>query len=808
MRLSKLVLIIYLMLIISVPAGFPQQKDYPITAVHFTKVKVSDSFWSPRLEINHSVTVSHCFDQSEITGRINNFIFAGGIKEGRHEGYFFNDSDVYKIIQGAAYELAQHPDPELDAYLDKLISYIAAAQEEDGYLYTARTLQDEEYTPPGTKERWSNVEHGHELYCAGHLYEAAVAHYEATGKRNLLDVALKNADLIMEVFGPGKRMEPPGHQEIEIGFVKLYRLTGEEKYLRMAQFFLDQRGNAEGHELYGEYAQDHKPVVEQEEAVGHAVRATYMYSGMLDVAAMTGDERYVKAADRIWKNVIETKLYITGGIGATGGNEGFNKEYVLPNLTAYCETCASIANAMWNHRMFLTHGDGKYMDVVERLIYNGFLSGIGMSGDLFFYPNRLASTGFNTRSPWFNCACCPSNVVRFVPSIPGYAYAQKEKDIFVSLFIGSTVEMNLPENKVKITQETNYPWDGKIRITIEPENPDQVFTVHVRIPGWVRNKPVEGDLYRYLTTIRDEAVLKVNGEKISLKVKDGFADIERKWDKGDTIELELPMPVRRVLAHQNVEADRGKVALERGPLVYCAEGPDNKNGKVFNFILSDDAGLATKFRKDLLNGVTVITGKVKTVERGEDGNPVINGEQEFTAIPYYAWAHRGDEEMTVWLAREIGAVKPMPAPTIAYMSTITHSDTINENVTRRVSAINDQLEPESSNDHSMPNLNWWPTKGTEEWVQYTFKKEEEVSSVEVYWFDDTGMGQCRIPVSWRILYREDNEWKPVKAHGRYTTEKDTYNKVTFDPVKTNALRLIVQLPEGFSTGILEWIVNK
>ncbi|MEK6754524.1 MAG: beta-L-arabinofuranosidase domain-containing protein, partial [Bacteroidota bacterium] len=448
-------MIIALLLSLSVIAG-GQMKDYSIKQVPFHQVRVEDEFWSKRLEINRTVTLPHNFKQCEETGRIDNFAIAGGLKEGKFRGIHFNDSDVFKVIEGASYTLALHPDPQLDHYLDSVIAIIAAAQEPDGYLYTARKLIRDDYQPPGGKERWVGIKDGsHELYNVGHLYEAAVAHCLATGKKTLLNVALKNADLLCNTFGPGKRGEVPGHQEIEIGLVKLYRTTGEEKYLKLAKFFLDERGNAEGHELMGEYAQDHKPVREQTKAVGHSVRAGYMYSGMVDVAALTGDASYVNALDRIWRDVVDEKLYITGGLGASGGNEGFSSGYSLPNLTAYCETCAAIANALWNYRMFLWHGDGKYIDIIERAIYNNFLSGVGMSGDRFFYPNRLEVFGSGAkRSEWFECACCPTNDVRFMPSIAGYVYAHDENDLYVNLFIGGETTVKMEKRTVDVKQET------------------------------------------------------------------------------------------------------------------------------------------------------------------------------------------------------------------------------------------------------------------------------------------------------------------------------------------------------------------
>lgn len=769
-------------------------RNRKLTAVSFTDVTVADEFWAPRIETNRKISIPHAFRKCEETGRISNFAKAGGLMKGKHEGAYFNDSDVYKIIEGAAYALKIHPDPKLEKYVDGVIDKIAAAQWEDGYLYTFYSLPKRQ-----PEKRWTNIGSMHELYCAGHFFEAAVAYYQATGKRKALDVAIRFADYINSVFGPDKKHNPPGHQEIEIALVKLYRVTGDRKYLDLAKFFLDQRGYPRGRGLYGTYSQDHKPVIQQDEAVGHAVRACYMYSGMADVAMLTADTNYLNALDRIWQNVVYKQLYLTGAIGARGGHEGFGDKYQLPNLAAYCETCAAIANAMWNYRMFLAHGDAKYVDVLERIIYNGFLSGISLKGNRFFYPNPLESNGQHGRSPWFGCACCPSNVVRFVPSVGGYVYASRADNVYVNLFIGGTGTIKTQNNTVQIEQQTRYPWDGAVNITVNPKRSGR-FAVCVRIPGWAQNQPLPSDLYRYMGKSNENVTLKVNGKPIAIEMENGFARIRRKWRKGDKVELDLPMPIRRVLAHEKVEDDKGRAALQRGPIVYCAEWPDNERHAI-NLLLPDDSTLKAEYRADMLNGVEVITGKAFGLQRDKDGETVLKKQQNFLAIPYYAWAHRGRGEMAVWLARDMSAAKPLPGPTIAYTSKVTISGRGD------IKALNDQLEPRSSIDHSNRFFHWWPRKGTKEWVQYELKKPEKVSSVKVYWFDDTGIGECRAPKSWRLLYRDGNQWKEVPNPSNYGVEKDKYNEVTFGPVKTNGLRLEIQLPDKFSAGIHEWIVK-
>ncbi len=637
-------------------------KDYPIQPVPFTSVHIEDQFWAPRIETNRAVTIPHAFAQSEKTGRIANFSVAGGSLQGGQQGsYPFDDSDVYKIIEGASYTLSVQKDEKLAAYLDSLIALIAAAQEEDGYLYTARTNNAPYLEEWGGKSRWSKLHMSHELYNMGHLYEAAAAHFQATGKRNLLDVALKSADLICATFGPGRVEFPPGHQVIEMGLAKLYRITGEEKYLQTARFLLDIRGKKSGgRELYGPYSQDHIPILEQSEAVGHAVRAGYMYAGIADVAALTGDQAWIDAIDRIWENVAAKKIHLTGGIGAIGGHEGFGANYELPNLTAYNETCASIANVYWNHRLFLLHGEARYLDILERTLFNALLSGVAFDGSHFFYPNPLASAGQHERKEWFGCACCPGNVTRFLASIPGYLYAVSGDQLYVALYAESSAEIELRSKPLQIKQVCSYPWDGRIQLLVNPQAGAFKFTLNLRIPEWAQGKPLATDLYRYLDPAAAGVKLEINGRTWPLELKDGFARIRRTWKPGDWVELFLPMPVRRVVAHDSVAADRGLVALERGPLVYCVEWPDVAGGHVLNLLLGDDTPVENAWNSTLFNGIQTLSATAKSYEQDETG-AISAREQAFTAIPYYAWAHRGRGEMAVWLARQESAVRPFGA---------------------------------------------------------------------------------------------------------------------------------------------------
>ena len=777
------------------------EHDYNIKPATFNNVKITDKFWADRLETSRKITIPYAFEKCEETDRISNFEKAAGIQKGKFEGTHFNDSDVYKVMEGAAYSLQVHPDRMMRMYLDQLIRTMAAAQWEDGYLFTFYSVPERQ-----PEKRWTNVSWIHEQYCVGHMYEAAVAHYQVTGKKTFLDIATKNADLICEVFNADKRTDPPGHQEIEIGLCKLYRVTGDEKYLNQAKFFLDQRGRKgnrgpDGNGgLYGTYGQDHLPVVEQTRAVGHSVRAAYLYTGMADVAALTGDMEYVKAIDTIWKDVVDTKLYITGGIGAAGGHEGFGGHYELPNMTAYCETCASIANILWNHRMFMMSGDAKYIDVLERTLYNAALSGISLKGDMFFYPNVLESLG-RSRSPWFGCACCPSNIARFIPSVPGFAYAHKNEDVYVNLFIGGNASIVTADNKVTLNQQTDYPWEGNTRITVEPEREDN-FAVFVRIPGWARNQPVPSDLYRFLKEIPVRISLTVNGKPIKADMSKGYVRIQRRWKKGDTIELALPMSVRRVISHPNIVTNKSKVALQRGPIVYCLEGHDNQ-GQVLDIYIPDDVTFETSFQPNLLNGVVTITGQAKTAKRTLDGRIVPYSERAFTAIPYYAWAHRGSSHMTVWPGRTPEAARPQPADTLTYTSRTTASF-----VHVSLDAIKDQIIPANSRDTSGMQLDFWPHKNVTEWLQFEWDQEHEISSVKVYWFDDTGSGACRLPKSWKILYRNSQgNFEPADNDGPYPIEKDKFNKVAFKPVKTSCIKIEIQLQKDWAAGVQEVIIE-
>lgn len=647
--------------------GSAQVKDYPIKIVPFTQVKLTDNFWLPRIKTNAFVTIPASFERCESTGRVKNFEMAAARKGKFCTLYPFDDSDVYKTIEGASYSISILPDEKLEKYMDSLIEKIGKAQEPDGYLYTARTIDPLHVGPWLGQERWEKErELSHELYNAGHLYEAAAAHFIATGKRSLLDIALKNADLVCKVFGPlpDQKKVAPGHEVIEMGLVKLYRITGKPEYLSTAKFFIEQRGHYKGYDSTskdewknGMYWQDNKPVIEQDEAEGHAVRAGYLYSAMADVAALTGDEKLLNSIDKIWTNVVTKKIYVQGGVGAVGDGERFGENYELPNSTAYNETCAAIANIFFNQRMFLLHGDASYIDVLEKTLYNGFISGVGMDGKSFFYTNAMQiKNGFShgdmeaERSGWFPCSCCPTNVVRLMPSIPGYVYAQKENNVFVNLFISSNTALTINKKAVHIIQQNNYPWDGALTFKIEPASAF-AFNLMIRIPGWAQNKAMPSDLYSFADNSSKSTGIKINGQKVVYSMKDGYAVLNKIWKKGDVVEVNLPMEVRQLVANKNIKDDIGKVALQRGPLIYCAEWPDNF-GKASNIIVPPDAVFIPEYKAGMLHGITVLKSNLPAVVISND-NTVSTVKQPFTAIPYYAWAHRGRGEMMIWFPARV-----------------------------------------------------------------------------------------------------------------------------------------------------------
>lgn len=788
-------------------------KEVPFTDVHFT-----DDFWLPRMEINRTVSIPSAFHQCEINGRFDNFALAGGLIKGEHKGDFsFDDTDPYKIIEGASYSLAVKYDPKLDAYLDSVITLIAAAQEPDGYLTTCVTNKCTRLSGWWGSSRWEKI-NSHELYNSGHLYEAAVAHYKATGKKTLLNVAIKNADLVCQVFGPneGQKHVPSGHPIIEMALAKLYNVTDDEKYLKMARYFVDETGRGtDGHKL-SPYSQDHKPIIDQDEIVGHAVRAGYLFSGVTDVASLQHNKKLFDAVNRVWENMASKKLYLNGGIGSRPQGEGFGPNYELNNFNNYCETCASIANVYWNQRMFLATGDSKYIDVLERTLYNGLIAGVSLSGDKFFYDNPMGTPGGHARQQWFGCACCPGNVTRFMASVPGYVYAIDKKDVYVNLFVGGNSKLKVGDTEVELVQKTQYPWNGDVEIDVTPNKNDK-FTLLVRIPGWAKNKPVPSDLYAYVDGSNPQVKVLVNGSETKKHTRAGYWVIEREWKKGDKVTLTMDMPVRRVEANPQVRYDKGLLAMERGPILYALESIDQKRDYIFDIVIPRDSKIESHFEKNLLNGVVVLEGNAFVVEKDSASGKVIEKPLTFKAIPYSTWNNRGIGQMVVWTpaTKEYAIVKP--EPTIA-----------SEAMPVDGWGFNDQFEPTSSDDINTPYHYWWLKAGTEESIGYKFKKPERISSVEVYWlaFDHYDV-IYKAPESWKLLYKTGNTWKEVKNTSPYGTELDKYNKVSFEPITTTELKMVVQLQrpktekaaeengpqvvdvgrKGYSGGVIEWKVN-
>ena len=637
-----------------------QDGGYPITPVQFTSVKVGDGFWGQRLKASREVTIPLAFSKCEETGRYENFVKAAHPSEDyKVGGLAFDDTDVYKTIEGASYVLQTYQDKKLEAYIDSVLLIVKGGQEPDGYLYTSRTMNPKHPHEWSGEKRWEKVEElSHEFYNLGHMVEGAVAHYQATGKRNFLDIAIKYADcVIREVgLGPGQVDRVPGHQIAEMALCRLYLVTGEKKYLDQAKYFLDRRGRTANRDPYN---QSHLPITEQDEAVGHAVRATYMYSGIADVAALTGDKEYIETIDRIWDNIVSKKFYITGGIGATRHGEAFGKNYELPNASAYCETCAAIGNVYVNHRMFLLHGDSKYYDVLERTLYNGLLSGVSLKGDGFFYPNPLESAGGYERKPWFGCACCPSNICRFIPSVPGYVYAVKDDDLYVNLYMSNTLTQKVKGKDVVLRQETGYPWNGDVNIIID-KNAAKSFSLKLRIPGWVRGEVAPGGLYSYADGKSLSYKVLVNGEEVSSDLDKGYFTITRNWKKGDKVSLHLDMEPRIVTAREEVEADKGRIAVEMGPIVYCAEQPDN-DFRVSGFLVGEKPDLKVTDGDIVGHPVKKITLEGRYFTHGLGKGEMIVRDVTATMVPYYAWCHRGAGYMAVWLAKDFDAVEVAPS---------------------------------------------------------------------------------------------------------------------------------------------------
>jgi hypothetical protein len=768
-----------------------EQPLLKLRPVPFRDVGIQDAFWAPRRETNRVASIPFSLQKLEEAGNLEDMRLAARGATNGFRGPVFIDSDLYKALEAASYSLATHPDPALEKQLDDIIALMAAAQQPDGYLNTYFTVKE-----PG--KRWTNLRDCHELYCAGHMFEAAAAHYQATGKKSFLTIATRYADYIDSVFGPPpKRLGYPGHPEIELALIKLGRATGNQRYFDLARFFVENRGRkffATEHQTPldkydGSYFQDDVPIYDHQNIKGHAVRAAYLMSGVTEVASQTGDDRLLAMLGRVWRNTTERNEYITGGIGPSAHNEGFTVDYDLPNLTAYQETCATVALAQWAHRLALLYGDASYADVLERGLYNGILSGVSQDGTKFYYVNPLESAGTHHRSPWFGCACCPPNVTRTLAALGGYAYAVTTDSLYVNLYIQGSAQAKIGDTPVTLKVSTEYPWDGKVALELEPVTKAK-FALRLRVPGWCH-----------------DATVAVNHRAVKVPVTErGYLVLDREWKKGDRVELDLPMPVQRVSANPKVKADQGLLAIQRGPIVYCLEQCDQSE-PLAGFWLPLDAQLKAAREPGLLGGVVTITGEARAASDQnwrrklyQSAAPAVR--VALKAIPYYAWDNRQPGLMKVWLpvAPQVQLTRGLEAQAKVTVSFA------NDNC--QPQGINDGLEPKTSGDQPAALCHWWPHKGTEEWAQYTWKKPIQVSGASAYWFDDTGRGECRPPASWRIEYLDGRDWKPVAATGPYSVAKDKWCAIRFAPVKTTALRLVVQLPPNFATGVHEWKVDE
>ena len=854
MRVSIVILI---MQVIFASAAMSQPKPHLLTPVPIQQVTIEDEFWSPKLKIIREVTIDDVFTKFEKDrgGAFNTFDRVRDGKLGKHVEYPWLDGLVYETIRAAADILAANYDAALDKRLDGYITHIAAAQtnDPDGYINTWTQLMAPDHR---WGENGGELRGQHDVYNAGCLVEAAVHHYRATGKTNLLKIAVKFANHMCDIMGPPpKKNIVPAHSGPEEAFIKLYLLfrdhpdlknklslpVDEKRYQKLTEFWIENRGNHCGgpdweklghhesvqfirNQLYGDsrpswgsYAQDHKPVLQQETPEGHAVRATLMCTGLTAAARVNGREDYYHAAMRLWDNMVNKRMHIIGGVGAVHEDERFGPDYFLPN-DAYLETCAAVGAGFFHHNMNMAFADGKYADELERVLYNNVLAGLSLEGNTYFYVNPLERFEFK-RWGWHACPCCPPMFLKMMGALPSYIYAYDKEGIYINLFIGSTGNATMKNTGVKLTQRPRYPWDGNIKINVDPEK-SAAFDINIRIPGWAVGKENPGDLYYQIVKDAQKVILKVNGKVIAKpSILRGYASLHREWNKGDVIELTIPMPIRRIKANPKVQADVDLVTMMRGPIVYCSESVDN-DGSVRNLFVPKDASFNAEYRKDLLGGVGVITGSVKASYQAE---PNIR-DANFVAIPYYANANRDTKEMLVWLPEKPELAIPFPSPTIASRSVVSVSFTNRGDFSHpplklmwhwdmgeTPTALNDQIEPKHSADFGVPRHTWWgwEHKSSEEWAQYDFAEPVQVKTVEVYWWDGSRInrGRCRVPQSWRLLYKDQQDWKPVEGVSEYGTKPDQYNKVTFEPVETDALRIEVQFQPNYSGGILEWRVK-
>ena len=812
------------MIFISCDRTQVDKPDQTLEPVSFEKVKLQDEFWLPRLITQKETLVPFSLENTEPA--VENLRRVGEyLRTGKQQKMLplmhYVASDLFKVMEGAAYLLTLEKDPELEKKMDEIIDIIGEAQCADGYLYETHSVPPSMFprTYSTGTDRYSFVDHSHELYDMGHMYEAAIAYYKATGKRKWLDIAEKNARHINKVFFEGDPAynggipvnQAPGHEEIELALVKLYKATGEKLYLDMAKRFIDIRGVTYRPEGEGvqelNYAQQHLPVREQRTAEGHCVRALYLYSGMADIAAQCGDETLYPALDAIWHNIADTKIHINGGLGSVPGLEKFGPEYLLPNKNTYDETCAAVANVFFNYRMFLATGDAKYVDMAEISLYNNVLGGMNLEGNRFFYVNVLESDakhGFNQgdggRAPWFGTACCPSNLARLIPQISGMIYSHTDDDIFCALYAGSSSDITLADGKVRLVQSTGYPFDGKVSIEVTPEYDGKEFTLWLRIPTWNTDRFIPGDLYRYADDIRSSACLKVNGKKVRAESQEGYVPVRRSWKAGDKVELELDMPVRYNVADERVEADVNRTCLTKGPILYCAEEPDNQDNP--SLIIMD--GTSTEFKEGqledgVMKGIPVISVNASAAKlNGTVSTTVVN------LIPYYSWNNRGDwKKMNVWFARD-------KETAVSYIPTIP-GKIVDVQATRIADDIYGPVDgqiPSSSADESIPRWTSYNDLGLLQQYIIYLEEEQEIKSVKVYWHDNND--DVKIPASWTIDYHTDGEWKEFKpcSSDIFGTAKDQFNMVRPDhTVKADAIRLNIVAQKDACVGILETTIE-
>ncbi|MCX8156022.1 MAG: glycoside hydrolase family 127 protein [Verrucomicrobiae bacterium] len=780
----------------------------PLTPVPVAQVVIEDAFWSPKLKVWREVTIPDCFAKFEQDGALTNFDRVREGRSGQHAGPPWYDGLIYEMIRASADFLAARREAALEGRVDGYIERIAAAQARhpQGYLNTYTQLErpHQPWGLNGGDDNWQ-----HDVYNAGALVEAAVHYYRATGKTRLLEVAVRLANHMADVMGPPPKANVvPGHSLPEEALVKLYGLFKEEpglkarmpvpveelQYLRLAEFWIENRGRHAGRKSFGAYGQDHRPVLEQETLEGHAVRATLLCAGVVAAARANGRADYLAAATRLWSNMVQRRMYITGGLGAVAQHEGFGGDYELPN-DGYLETCAAVGAGFFHHQLNLALGEARYADELERVLYNAILTGVSLSGDRYFYDNPLAAGPQRQRWAWHSCPCCPPMFLKIMGALPGCIYAQAPGEVYVNLFIGSRTTVPVQGVPVHLRQLTRYPWEGEIKLVVTPERAVD-FALYVRLPGW-----------------GEQPRLRVNGRGVgTVEVVRGYARLQRTWRRGEVVELSLPLPVRRVQAHPKVEANRGRVALQRGPLFYCLEGVDH-GGSVRHLVIPPEAPLRAEHQPGLLGGVTVLRGPAVAVHRAEWPDTLYLPQNRvpgmsnatFMAIPYFAHANRQAGEMRVWMAETPLVAEPLPRPTLASGARASASHCFARDT---VAALNDQVEPAASDDAKIPRFTWWDHRGTVEWVQYDFGRPVRVRAVEVYWWDERRIqAHCRVPQSWRVLYRDGEEWRPVSQPSGYGTEMDRFNRVTFAPVETRALRLEVQLQPGWSGGILEWRVE-